>query len=216
MKSKSRMISAAIIAVTMVGVSAYAGNVTWTGGAADGIWSSTANWDLGRLPTATSNDWATIANGDTVAYTDGMTNNVQHHSVNGGSTLNFTGGYLNDNKSGNTRRTYIGTSGVGTLNQTGGDYEIGHVLRIGIGGTGTVNLSGGIMNIYRGGNSAMGNPGNSVQIGNSSGNGTLNITNSAFATRTGVELGVNGLFHVYAPSSKVAYRCFDLSYQIRH
>ena len=203
MKYRTRILTAALAAATLAGVSAQAGNVTWTGSAADGLWDSSNNWDLVRVPTASLSDWATIANGDTVAYMDGMTNSVQHHSINGGSTMNFSGGYLNDNKSGNTRRTYIGTSGAGTLNQTGGDYEIGHMVRLGIGGTGTMNLSGGIMNIYRGGNSSFGNPGVSLSIGNSSGLGVINITNSTFGTRTGVEVGVNGTFHVYGGASTI-------------
>lgn len=195
MKIKFKLIHAVALAVSLAGVSAQAADVIWDGGGGDGIWTNAVNWDTGMLPG--SDDLAYIQNGDTVSYADGMTNTVNRQIIKGGSTLNFTGGYLNSSTAGNTVREIIGQDGAsGTVNQSGGLYDVGHGLRIGFGGSGTYNLSGGTLNVYRDGTSAAGAPvKTSVTLG-SSGAGILNITGGSFLTRFGLEMGAEGIFEV--------------------
>ncbi|MDF7797982.1 fibronectin type III domain-containing protein [Pontiellaceae bacterium B1224] len=202
MKKRSVKLAGATAVVALLAAgSVHAAEDIWTGLEGDGLWGTSNNWSLGTFPT--SADWAHINNGETVTYLDSYTNTVQHHQINSGSTFNFTGGKLNDSVAGNTRRTYVGTSGEGTLNMTGGQYDIGHILRVGIGGTGVVNLDGGNLNIYRGGNSTYGHPSVSISFGNSSGSGTFNISGGSLTTRTGIEVGENGVFHVIGGNATV-------------
>lgn len=194
MKNKLKLIHAAALAVALAGVSAQAASIEWDSGAGDGVWTNALNWAGDVLPGDA--DLAYISTGETVIFQEGYTNTTRQQIIRGGSTLNITGGKLEGSKSGNTVRDIVGqTSGHSYLNQSGGFYQCSHILRIGSGALGTVNLSGGSANISRGGNALIGgNPGTSVQIGSL---GTLNITNSTFWTRTGVEIDGGGMFHVY-------------------
>ncbi|VGO11740.1 hypothetical protein PDESU_00286 [Pontiella desulfatans] len=200
MKNRTRIITAAIAAATLGAVSAQA--VDWTGAAADGMWTNAVNWG-GALPLA---DTANIANGDTVTYDDGNTNSIQRQYVNGGSTVNITGGKLSSTLAGNTIRELIGdgSANTGTVNQTGGFYDVGHLLAVGkSGGYGTYNLSGGTLNIGRGGNTLMGSPfGASLHVGG--GESLMYITGGILKTRVGVEIDNNGTFKVDGTNATIA------------
>ncbi len=202
MKGNRWNIRVALLAMAFACGTSHAASIYWDAAAVDEVWTNTANWTGGVLPT--SEDLAYISTGATVTYSEGMTNNVNRNIINEGSTLNITGGFLHGAQAGNTVRDIVGQGeGHSYLNQSGGFYRSAHIWRIGIGGIGTVNLSGGETDISRGGNSSFGNPTVSVSIGDSSGQGTLNITDSIFMTRVGVEVGENGVFHVRGGSSSI-------------
>ena len=128
---------------------------------------------------------------------------VERTFVNNGATLNITGGTHSDSRSGNTIRNFVGNSGSGTVNMSGGTWSIGHILGVGGNGTGVFNLTGGDLMIFRGGHTLAGNPnsfggnsGGSLSVGRGSGSRLFNITGGSLATRIGVEVGDNGTFQV--------------------
>ncbi len=199
MNRKTKIISAALCAAALGAATAQAASIYWNGSAGDGVWTNTANWTGGVLPT--SSDLGYIENGDTVTFSDGMTNTIRQHLIRGNSTLNVTGGKLNESKSGNSVRTIVGgNSASGTLNVSAELYEIGHQLRIGAGGDGVVNLfDGSRLNVYRGGSSS--HPNNtSISVYSQ---GTLNITNTTLATRNGIEILTGGEVYVHGGSSTI-------------
>ncbi len=170
---------------------------TWdAGGGDDTAFSQALNWDTDTLPAAT--DYAVIGMAVTATHSDGETNSVYNCNFNGGSVFNMSGGKLSLTVSGNTKRCYIGNDGnSGTFNQSGGLFDVGHILVIGSGVEGSYNLSGGELVVGRGGNSLL-NSGTStsISIGPSSGAGSLNVSGGSLTTRVGVEIGPNAFFSV--------------------
>lgn len=183
----------------LAGASAQA--VVWDGGGVDDEFSTALNWSDDAVPAggATTDISGNFTVERSVDSTSGRT------FVDDGAVLNVTGGTHNDNNSSATHRNFVGNSGDGTVNQSGGTFLIGHVLAIGRnGGAGIYNLSGGDLDVYRGGNSLAGNPntfggsnGNSISLGwGTTGTGLMNITGGSLVTRIGVEVGDNGTFQV--------------------
>ncbi len=170
---------------------------TWdAGGGADTAFSQALNWDTDTLPLTT--DYANISMAVTATHSAGETNSVYNCNFNGGSVFNMSGGKLSLTKAGNTKRCAVGSnSGTGTFNQSGGRFDVGHILVIGWGVQGDYNLSGGEMIVGRGGTSLQGSGAStSISIGPSSGAGTLNISGGSLKTRVGVEIGPNAAFNV--------------------
>lgn len=168
---------------------------TWDGGGADNEYSTALNWNNDVIPTNNTGD---INGVYTVERSVDIT--VQRTFVRGGATLNVTGGTHSDSKSGNTTRNFVGNDSVGTVNQSGGSWNIGHILLLGTGnssGNGTYNLTGGDLTVSRGGNSYMGvSGGSSLEIGVGSATGLLDISGGSLATRIGVGIGSGGTFSV--------------------
>ncbi|WP_372796368.1 autotransporter-associated beta strand repeat-containing protein, partial [Pontiella sp.] len=125
---------------------------------------------------------------------------VSRTFVQGGAALNINTGTHNDSQSGNTTRNYVGNNSAGTVNQSGGSWNIGHILLVGSGnssGSGTYNLTGGDLIVSRGGNSFMSVPGgNSIEVGVGSASGIFEISGGSLATRIGVGVGSGGIFSV--------------------
>ncbi|VGO11739.1 hypothetical protein PDESU_00285 [Pontiella desulfatans] len=171
----------------------------WTGGG-DGVsYGDTNNWDVPA--TAFPGSTRDINGAFTVTRSGNVT--VNRTFVNGGAVLNVTGGTHSDSQSGNTIRNFIGSSGAGTVNMSGGSWDIGHITAVGGNGTGVFNLSGGDLNISRGGNTLAGNPnsfggnsGGSLSVGYGSGSGLFNVTGGSLITRIGAEVGDKGTFRV--------------------
>jgi hypothetical protein len=186
----------AVLALVVAGAGVAQAS-TWTGGGADNEFSTTNNWDDFGI-----NGTQSIEGDYTV---ERVVDNINSRTfVNGGATLNVTGGTHNDNLSNASRYDFVGTSGSGTINQSAGSYSIGHGLRIGAnsaGADGTYNLTGGVLAVYRSSNSALypSNPGGrpSIEIGGiTTGTGLLEISGGSLETRTGVHLGGTGTFSV--------------------
>lgn len=123
--------------------------------------------------------------------------------VNGGGVLFVTSGNHLDGLTGRNTRNLIGTSGDGTVNQLGGNYEIGHQLLIGdgAGNTGQYNLSGGFLNISRQGVSNLGSEArSSLELGTRGDETTAALFkvsgSSRLTTRSGVTVGAEGIFEV--------------------
>ncbi|MDF7805973.1 hypothetical protein P4E94_00890 [Pontiellaceae bacterium B12219] len=201
MKNKLRIVHAAIVAASMAGGSALAATVTWTGSGFDGLYSNTNNWDTLLLPTAV--DDVTMSNGDSILYTDGVTNTVDRAFISGNTIVNFSGGFWNHDRSGNTIRTFLGTGGTaGTINQSGGMFRIGHALWITEGSD--FNLSGGELEVYRGSNTGVGGGlpnGASISIGRTASIGNMKITGGSLSTRGAIEIGALGTFEVSGGSA---------------
>ncbi|MDF7806542.1 PEP-CTERM sorting domain-containing protein [Pontiellaceae bacterium B12219] len=189
-----------LIAMALTMGSAGIANADVWNGAGDGIsFEDALNWDPSTNAFAGST--REIDGAFTVTRDTDVT--VSRTFVDGGATLNITGGTHSDNQSGNTTRNFIGNTGAGTVNQSGGNYNIGHILAVGRHGTGIYNLSGGTLDISRGGNTLTGNPntfggnaGGSLSIGWGNGTGLMNITGGSLVTRIGVEVGDRGTFQV--------------------
>lgn len=132
----------------------------------------------------------------------------------GPGTLNVSGGFLNASLSSAGANTTIGRGQDGTLNISGGEVHVGQRVFAGSGvnGHGEINLSGGVLNIYRGGNSAIMTPGDittygrpSLDLGDDDGGtdpvantttGILNISGGEFRTRVGAAIGARGIVDV--------------------
>lgn len=196
-KTKTKIFATSIAGAFLASIPAQA--AVWDGGGVGSEFSTAANWDDNLVPVGGStqdiNGAFTVDR--TVNSTAGRT------FVDGGGVLNVSAGIHSDNNSGNTQRNFIGNTGAGTVNQSGGTYDVGHLLAVGRNGTGIYNLSGGVLDISRGGNTLAGNPntfggnsGGSLSIGWGNGTGLMNITGGELVTRIGVEVGDNGTFQV--------------------
>lgn len=195
MKRTSQFLMAVAALAVAVGGSAQA--ALWTGAGDGSSFDDGLNWDGSVVPAT-----AEIAAGP-FTVTRNADVSIDRTFVSGGSTLNVTGGTQNDGRSGASIYNFVGNSSAGTVNQSGGDYGIGHALRIGGGDAnsdGAYNLSGGSLNVFRGSNSniigTVGRP--SLQVGNPStgGSGILEISGGSLVTRFGSHLGDGGVFSV--------------------
>ncbi|MDF7808623.1 hypothetical protein P4E94_14330 [Pontiellaceae bacterium B12219] len=192
MRRVDKRAAAGLVWLVVCGV---AGAETWDGGGADNEYSTALNWNNDVIPTNSTGD---INGAYTVERFADI--NVLRTFVQGGAILNVTGGTQNDSESGNTIRNFIGFGSKGTVNQSGGSYNIGHILIVGgsnSAGDGTYNLSGGDLAVSRGGNSFMGvSGGSSIEIGVGGGTGLFNISGGSLTTRIGVGIGATGTFRV--------------------
>lgn len=194
MKQISQFLMAiAVLALAMGGVT-HAAN--WDGGGDGTSFEDDVNWDP-DAPDATRD-----INGAFTVTRD-VDINVNRTFVRGGAVLNLTAGNHTDGQSGASIYNFVGNDSAGTVNQSGGDYNIGHALRVGGGNAdsdGAYNLSGGSLNVFRGSNSniigTVGRP--SLQVGNPStgGSGLLEISGGSLVTRFGSHLGDGGVFSV--------------------
>jgi len=200
MKSTSRPVISATALALSISNSVYAATIVWDNdlGGGDGMFGSATNWVGDTLPGG--GDVADINGAFTV---DRSSITVDQSNINGGATLNISSGTFSDSRAGNTRRTFVGNSGDGTVNMSGGSWNIGHVLAVGGAGDGVFNLSGGSLAVSRGGNSLAGNPntfggsnGGSITVGYGTGTGLFSVTGGALETRIGTEVGDNGTFQV--------------------
>lgn len=201
------MMFASAIALAFSGTS-NAATLNWDGGGGvDNEFSTAANWadSVTGLDAVPANvDTLNILNGSTVSRTvnsaGGRTN------IQGGSILNVSAGTHSDGTAGNTVRNFVGNGSAGTLNVSGGSYDIGHLLAIShsTNSDGSVNVTGGLLNIGRGSNSLVGGfggnfaLGHSISIGSNSGQnnvtGQFTISGGALKTRTGIAVAHNGTF----------------------
>ena len=200
MKRINSIAAALIIALTGSTV-VHAATIVWTNGLADNVFTTGGNWIGNTAPG--SGDLAQIdlsgANKAVFSAAQG-TYEIQRAYVGtvSGRTgeLDITGGNFRATVSSN-QGTRIGAGGgTGTVNQSGGTAEFGHIVDLGrSGSTGTYNLSGGLLDIFR--STAINTVQTSLQLGDSGGNGTMNITGGELKTRAGVQLlGANAKFSV--------------------
>ncbi len=111
----------------------------WDG--SSGTWDTAGNWTTGAVPNLTGPDTARIGSG-TVSYTP-----AGSFVIDGGSEINLGGtGTWHKAAAGSI---YVGQSGMGTVNQTGGTFDAsaadGVVLGGNAGSTGDYNLNGGTL-----------------------------------------------------------------------
>lgn len=207
MKIMNKELLAAVAMVTVCGVAQAA---LWDGGGVGDEFSTAENWDGDVFPgdLGLNAKLAEINGAFTVDRTVDST--VDRTFVNGGAVLNISTGTHSDNRSGNTIRNFVGSAGAGTVNMSGGNWNIGHITAVGGNGTGVFNLSGGDLDISRGGNTLAGNPntfggnaGGSLSVGYGSGTGLMNITGGSLATRIGVEVGDKGIFQVMGDDATI-------------
>ena len=210
---------AAVATLAMVGGVAHGQlpRQNWTGDGDGATFLDPANWDTVDVvpgvfdpdadPTAPVNNGVTDNSIEGEFTVDRSVDSAVNFSfVNGGAVLNMTGGTHGDNLSNVNRRTFVGTAGAGTVNQSGGQFTVGHALRVGTGGDGAdgvYNLSGGTLLVTRSSNSSVnpapdgGRP--TVEVGgaNEGSAGLLEISGDAtFQTRTGLHVLNTGTFSV--------------------
>ena len=168
----------------------------WVGPSTGGEFNVAAHWDTGSAP---GEDVVSNVIGDVVVErsrdsTSGLV------TVNQGATLNVTGGKHADTRSGNKRRNVVGGRGSGTVNQSGGSLNIGHMLLVGRGkgNNGTYRLTGGDLAITRSGVSFLekGRRGMSLEIGVSGSQGHVLVTGGTLITRSSLAVGPGGVFEV--------------------
>lgn len=175
-------------------------------GTGDGVsFEDTNNWDdpAALFPGSTR----TIDGAFTVNRDVGVT--INRTFIRGGAVVNIASGSHTDGQSGASIFNFLGDTGAGTVNQSGGDYNIGHGLRVGVGSSpdGTYNLTGGLLEIFRASNSKIEptNPGGrpSLEVGDTTGTGLFEISGGALNTRAGVHIAPTGTFSVVgsAPTS---------------
>jgi len=179
---------AALLAVP--GGTALAATSTWTGGGADSLWTTAANWDAvpaaGDLVHVDAVGNSPLVNMDVAAQYDNVYFGVSNSSEvvlnmqSGGTLRTDSGGYIvfgrasgsharcemtGGSLSAGGRQVRVGESGTGTLNMSGGDITVSDWVGVGVNssGTGTFNMSGGSVNAYNI------NPGNA-------GKGTVDIS----------------------------------------
>lgn len=170
--------------------------VDWNGGGTDRNFNTSLNWTHDAVPTSED---SLIINGAYTVFVDGS-GICNRLTLKNGAVLNLSQGSLDSSYPGNTRVDIIGEDSVGTVNQSGGTYSIGHRFHIGSkkGGNGIYNLTAGDLIVYRGGISALNAAGGSasLEIGGMGGRGLLNISGGRVLTRSGVTIGSDGIFSV--------------------
>lgn len=178
------------------------GAITWDGGGEDNEFSTQANW---------SNDQplegGEIYSIEGVSRVDRLRDSKVGILSIRGTTVYISRGVHHNGRSGSqTRDLYFHGSG-GTINQSGGEYHIGHLVSIGSGDSsrnGHYNLTGGKFVIYRGGSSLLSpdlNPpkGPSLEVGDNANDNqaVFEISGkSILETRGGVVISPSGVFNV--------------------
>lgn len=200
---------AAIAAIVVAsGSTAHGQADNWTGSGDGTTFLDGANWDTGNVPGVIPGSDLPFLSTNNIdgpfTVNRSVDSNTARVNVRGGSVLNITGGIHGDDRSGANIFNYIGDDGSGTVNQSGGEFNIGHGVRIGVGVTattrdGTYNLTGGDLIVYRGSNSIVepftfGRP--SMEIGDTAGQALFEISGGSLSTRGGVHIGQNGTFSV--------------------
>ena len=107
-------------------------------------------------------------------------------------TGNISGGTINFNRNGDFGRFVTARLGTATVNQTGGDINVGNWFAVGIdgGGNGTYNFSGGTINLAGPIGGDVNN--NNITIGNN-GTGVMNISHGNPAGTTITGTSANGV-----------------------
>ncbi|MCH6259180.1 hypothetical protein MLD52_21665, partial [Puniceicoccaceae bacterium K14] len=188
----------ALTAALLGGTSMF--GISWDGGGADNNFATPENWDTDVAPTA--GDSVEISGDVTVLVSDesGTIAFDRMTVLNGGATLDITGGDLNTTQSGNNIADIIGQGSTGNVNVTGGLYRPAHRLAIGgsAGSDATVTVDGGALQVGRAGTSQVpGTEGNSsVDVGAADGPGALNLISGEFRTRLGLAVGAMGTLYV--------------------
>ncbi|MGJ8695584.1 MAG: hypothetical protein ACSHYF_04655 [Verrucomicrobiaceae bacterium] len=180
----------------------------WTGAGVGNEYSTAANWDDNSAPSSGStqdiNSAVTVDR--TVDSTAGRT------FISGGAVVNIGSGTHSDNTSGAGIRNFLGRGSDGTVNQSGGDYNIGHMLSIGGGGAsgnGIYNLTGGTLNLSRGSDSIIdgsnphGRPSLEVSDEENAGSGLFEISGGSLITRFAAGVGSTGTFSVVGSASTI-------------
>jgi hypothetical protein len=123
-------------------------DVEWTNGSGDRLWRNSANWDLGYVPT--SIDKAGIRNASVSGpIIDGSTTAQANKVVCGdwgstSDTLDMTGGTLTTNE-----WLILGydSNNSGTFTMSAGTVNVGTDLYVGFSGTGTLDITGGTITV---------------------------------------------------------------------
>lgn len=173
----------------------------WDGGGADNEFSTALNWDDDLAPAS-----GTTQDIDTAVTVERSVDSVAGRTfISDGATVNIPSGTHSDNTSGSGIRNFLGRGSAGTINQSGGDYNIGHMLSIGGGGAngdGVYNLTGGTLNLSRGANSIIdasnphGRPSLEVSDEENAGSGLFEISGGELITRFAAGIGSTGTFSV--------------------
>lgn len=183
-------------------ISAQTTNFTWDAGGSDTKFENPLNWRSGTVPVSTGKGSIQVVldNGGTMTFDSASGNwTVDRMDISNGSVFNLMGGTFDHGQSGAVVRMNVGLVGRGsTVNQTGGNMLIGHMLRVGNKeASGTYNLSGGVLDIYRAGRSLIDAPaGPSISLGPGKADGEMNISGGSLTTRFGVEIDSKATFKV--------------------
>lgn len=210
---------AVAVALMVFGGTANAQNHFWVGGGPDNEFSTAANWDTNTVPTDATDpvtgvlldNFRDVRGVFTVERSiDSNTTRVAYAE---GAVINIPSGSHSDVRPGASIYTLVGNDGPGTVNQSGGTYNVGHGLRVGTTNVpdseGTYNLTGGDLIVSRGSNSSLaiapegGRPslevGSDPSIEGTTGSFTISGT-SSLATRAPAHLLGTGTFVVSGSS----------------
>lgn len=180
---------------------------TWDGGGSNNKYETARNWDTDSLPALSGeNTMSVLLDSGTMIFDDLSGRQViDQLDVNNGAVLHMKGGHFDHSRSGATIRTSVGITGksLSVVNQSGGRFTIGHLLRIGYKNSkGQYNLTGGILEIFRGGRSLMYAPHSaSISIGSGASESELIISGGELHTRAGIEIGAAATFSVLGNSA---------------
>lgn len=183
-------------------ISAQTTNFTWDGGGSNTKFENPLNWSSGTLPVSTGKGSMQILlkNGGTMTFDIASGKWIgDRMDISNGSVFNMLGGTFDLGQSGAVVRFNVGLAGRGsTLNQSGGNLLIGHMIRVGNNqASGTYNLSGGTLNIYRAGRSLINAPaGPSLSLGPGNAEAAMNISGGSMTSRFGVEIDSKATFKV--------------------
>lgn len=193
----TKIVTASALTLALGGAAQAA---VWTGTGVGDEYSTPANWDDNTAPVGGTSGPATRNINTAVTVERSVDSTAGRTFVEGGATLNVTGGTHSDNRSGNTIRNFIGNNSAGTVNLSGGSWDVGHLTLVGSGnasGSGTFIQTSGSFSASRGGNSFMGiTGGSSLEVGVGSATGLYQISGGSLTTRIGVGVGPQGTFEV--------------------
>jgi len=156
-KKLCSLIFCCVVLAVMTG-RASGGDVLWSNGSTDGLWSTAGNWSTAAVPTIATVDKAKIIRlaPNDAHITAGMAAECSWLVVGDGASgeIHMTGGTLNVNKGAGTDSWTIvayGANDTGIITMDGGTITTDNRFYIGFlapgTGSGTLNMNGGTINI---------------------------------------------------------------------
>jgi hypothetical protein len=192
MKMKKHVGSAVLLTALIGGTTAFANELEWNNAEGDNDFANTNNF---YVRVVTGYNFLNVSlTGDDRPIMSAGTNSVDDIRVGiyGDGVLDVTGGYLQCTRgSGDTRLGLNGNDG--TVNMSGGKWDVGQDLAIGLasGSTGIFNLSGGELN----------NTGGNFTVGGTGVTGLFSVSGGGFVTLNDANLYQGGTFEVIGGSA---------------